>query len=319
MILVVGGAGYIGSQVVKLLVKTEQVIVYDNFSTGHRDAVDERALIIEGDLADEQRLTQVFSLFQIDAVIHLGAVSLGDESIKNPQRSYEHNVAATLVLLKVMRAHEVNNIIYSSTAAIYAPMKELLHEKSLVEPITPYGRSHYFVEQILEDYAKAYDMNCIVLRYFNVVGAHSMPKSGEDYSLETQLISQILKHLNGETLDITIFGEDYTTSDGTYIRDYIHVADVANAYVLALEALLLRETTFTIYNIGNEQGYSVKEIIEMCEHITNKNATIKISNRLEGHPVVLIASSKKIWCAEKNLQQMIVDTWIRQRNLKYLL
>ena len=323
MILVVGGAGYIGSQVVKLLVKTEQVIVYDNFSTGHRDAVDERALIIEGDLADEQRLTQVFSLFQIDAVIHLGAVSLGDDSIKNPQRSYEHNVAATLVLLKVMRAHEVNNIIYSSTAAIYAPIKELLHEQSLVEPITPYGRSHYFVEQILEDYAKAYDMNCIVLRYFNVVGAHSMPKSGEDYSPETQLISQILKHLNGETLDIPIFGEDYTTSDGTYIRDYIHVADVANAYVLALEALLLRETTFTIYNIGNEQGYSVKEIIEMCEHITNKKATVKISNRRVGYPAVLVVSSKKIqqelgWRAEKNLQQMIADTWLRHQYLKYL-
>ena len=309
MILVVGGAGYIGSQVVKLLVKTEQVIVYDNFSTGHREVVDERALIIEGNLADEQRLTQVFSLFPIDAVVHLAAVCSVDESIENPQLYYESNVAATLTLLKVMRAHEVNNIIFSSTAAIYTPMNERLHEQSLVEPTNPYGRSHYFVEQVLKDYANAYDMNCIVLRYFNVVGAHTIVKLGDSHSYETQLIPQVLKHLNGETTEIAILGEDYITSDGTYIRDYIHVADVANAYVLALEALLLRETTFTIYNVGNEQGYSVKEIIEMCEHITNKKATVKISNRREGSPAVLIASSKKIqqelgWRAEKNLQQI---------------
>ena len=323
MILVVGGAGYIGSHVVKQLVKTEQVIVYDNLSTGHRETVDERALLIEGDLSNEQRLTQVFSLFPIDAVIHLAAVNLVDESIQNPQRYYENNVAATLTLLKVMRAHDVNNIIYSSTANIYIPTNELLHEQSLVEPTTPYGQSQYMVEQILKDYANAYDMNCIVLRYFNVIGAQIMSYIGEGHSYETQLIPYVLKHLNGETSDITIFGEDYITLDGTCIRDYIHVADVANAYMLALEALLLRETTFTIYNVGDEHGYSVKQIIEMCEHITNKKATIKISNRREGHPAVLIVSSKKIqqelgWRAEKNLQQMIVDTWMRQQNLKYL-
>ena len=158
MILVVGGAGYIGSHVVKQLVKTEQVIVYDNLSTGHREAVDERALLIEGDLSNEQRLTQVFSLFPIDAVIHLAAVSLVEESIQNPQPYYENNVAATLTLLKVMRAHDVNNIIYSSTANLYIPTNELLHEQTLVEPTTPYVQSHYIVEQILKDYADAYDI-----------------------------------------------------------------------------------------------------------------------------------------------------------------
>ena len=323
MILVIGGAGYIGSHVVKLLVRTEQVIVYDNFSTGHREAVDEKALIIEGDLSDEKRLTQVFSLFPIDAVLHLAAINSVAESIKNPQQYYENNVGSTLSLLKVMRAHDVNNIILSSTAALYIPTNELLHEQTLIEPTNPHARTHYFIEQILKDYANAYDMNCIILRYFNVIGTQTMTHFGESHSYETQFISQILNHLNGETEEITIFGEDYITSDGTCIRDYIHVTDVASAYMLALEALLLRETAFTIYNVGNEQGYSVKEIVAMCEHITNKKATVKISNRREGHPAVLIVSSKKIqqelgWRPEKNLQQMIADTWLRHPYLKYL-
>jgi UDP-glucose 4-epimerase len=322
VILVIGGAGYIGSHVVKQLVNTEQVIVYDNLSTGHRKAVDEKAIFIEGDLANEQRLTQVFSLFPIDAVLHFASSSLVGESNENPQHYYFNNVVGTLVLLKVMRAHDVNNIIFSSTAATYAPSNELLHEQSFVEPLNPYGRSNYFVELIIEDYAKAYEMNGILLRYFNVAGAHTMAQIGESHIPETHLIPNVLKHLNGEIFEIPIFGEDFETSDGTCIRDFIHVEDLANAHVLALESLLLRETAFTIYNLSNEQGYSVKEIIEMCEQVTNKKANVKISDRREGDPAILIGSSKKIqqelgWRAEKNLQQMIEDAWIWHQNPKY--
>ncbi|MGN7476671.1 UDP-glucose 4-epimerase GalE [Solibacillus silvestris] len=319
MILVVGGAGYIGSHVVNLLVETEQVIVYDNLSTGNREAVNEAAIFIEGDLADEQRLTQVFSLFPIDAVVHVAAASATANSVENPQHYYENNVAATLVLLKVMRTHKVNNIIFSSTSA---PLNEFLQEQSFAEPMNPYGRSKYFVERILEDYAKVYNMNCIVLRYLNVGGAQAMAQTGENHLPDTRLIPLILEHLNGENPEITIFEEDYVTSDGTCMRGFIHIEDLANAHALALQTLKIEKTAFTIYNLSDDQGYSIKEIIEICEQITNKKSKVKISRRREDDSTAQIANPQKMkkelgWQAEKNLQHMIEDAWSWHQNLKY--
>lgn len=322
MILVVGGAGYIGSHVVKHLVQTAQVVVYDNLSTGHKEAVDPKAIFIEGDLSDEQRLTQVFTLFPIEAVMHFAAANLVAESVRNPQRYYENNVAATLTLLKVMRQCHVKNIIFSSTAATYAPSEDLLSEDSLTVPTNPYGRSKCFVEQILQDYSHAYQFNSTVLRYFNVAGASADGKIGESHSPETHLIPIILKHLRGETDAIQLFGDTYPTEDGTCIRDYIHVEDLANAHILALEALLSRKADFTIYNIGNELGFSVKEIIEQCEQVTGRKATIEITNKREGDPAILVASTKKIqrelgWQPEKSLQQMIEHAWHWHKSAVY--
>lgn len=322
MILVVGGAGYIGSHVVKHLVQTAQVVVYDNLSTGHREAVDPKAIFIEGDLADEQRLTQVFTLFPIEAVMHFASVSGVAESIRNPQRCYENNVAATLSLLNVMRKCQVKNLLYSSSAATYAPSEELLHEESLVAPTNPYGRSNYFVEQILQDYVHAYQFNSIVLRHFNVAGASADGQIGEGHIPETHLIPTVLQHLRGKIETIKLYGNTYPTEDGTCIRDYVHVEDLANAHILALEALLQREVDFTIYNIGNELGFSVKEIIEQCEQVTGRSANIEMMHKRAGDVAILVASTKKIqrelgWQPENSLKQMIEHAWHWQKRAVY--
>lgn len=322
MILVVGGAGYIGSHVVKHLVQTAQVVVYDNLSTGHQEAVDPKAIFIEGDLADEQRLTQVFTLFPIEAVMHFASVSGVAESIRNPQRYYENNVASTLTLLSVMRKCQVKNLLFSSSAATYAPSEELLHEESLVAPTNPYGRSNYFVEQMLQDYAHAYQFNSIILRHFNVAGASADGELGESHIPETHLIPTVLQHLRGEIETIKLYGNTYPTEDGTCIRDYVHVEDLANAHILALEALLQREADFTIYNIGNELGFSVKEIIEQCEQVTGRSANIEMMHKRAGDVAILVASTKKIqrelgWQPENSLKQMIEHTWHWQKRAVY--
>ncbi|WP_274309523.1 UDP-glucose 4-epimerase GalE [Solibacillus daqui] len=323
MILVVGGAGYIGSHVVKELIQTEQVIVYDNLSTGHREAVDERAIFVQGDIKDEVKLTQLFTLFPITAVVHFAAASSVEESVRNPWHYYENNVGATLNLLKVMRVHKVNKLIFSSTAATYQPIEQgFLNEDSATCPANPYGRSKRMVEQILEDYTTAYDFQCTVLRYFNVAGADAFAQIGESHLPETHLIPLVLKNLNGETESIKIYGDDYDTADGTCIRDFVHVEDLATAHILALEALTIEQTPFTIYNVGNEHGYSVKEIIKTCEQVTNKKATIENAKRRSGDPARLVASSKKIrqalgWDAERDLQTMVEHAWNWHQLQKY--
>lgn len=322
MILVVGGAGYIGSHVVKHLVQTAQVVVYDNLSTGHKEAVDPKAIFIEGDLADEQRLTQVFTLFPIEGVMHFASVSGVAESIRNPQRHYENNVAATLSLLKVMHNCQVKNIMFSSSSATYAPSDSLLHEESPVAPTNPYGRSNYFVEQILQDYSHAYQFNCTVLRHFNVAGASADGEIGESHVPETHLIPTVLQHLRGEIETLKLYGNTYPTEDGTCIRDYVHVEDLANAHILALEALLQRDAAFEIYNIGNELGFSVKEVIEQCEQVTGRSANVELTHKRAGDPAILVASTKKIqrelgWQPEKSLQQMIEHAWHWQKRAVY--
>lgn len=315
MILVVGGAGYIGSHLVKELVKEKEVVVLDNLSTGHRWAVDERAILVEGNLGNQADLDHVFSTYSIEAVMHFAAYSLVGESVVDPMKYYENNVAATLTLLKAMKKYDVKNFIFSSTAATYGiPDVDMITEETMTNPINPYGRSKLMVEQVLADYARAYDLHYVVLRYFNAAGAYETAEIGEDHDPETHLIPIILQHLLGDRESISVFGSDYPTPDGTCIRDYIHVTDLAKAHILALDALLSGEKETATYNLGNGLGYSVKEVIETCERVTGKTANAIMADRREGDPARLVASSEKIlqelgWKAQYSLEKIISSAW----------
>lgn len=315
MILVVGGAGYIGSHLVKELVEKEEVVVLDNLSTGHREAVDNRAIFVKGDLGDEEDLQMIFTSYPIKAVMHFAANSLVGESVVDPLKYYQNNVASTLTLLKVMLKNGINNFIFSSTAATYGiPHVELIDETCPTAPINPYGRSKLMVEQILGDFSKAYGLHYIVFRYFNAAGAYRTAEIGESHDPETHLVPIILQHLVGKREKVSVFGSDYDTKDGTCIRDYIHVTDLAHAHILGLEALLDEKKYAEVYNLGNGLGYSVKEVIETCEKVTGKKATVEMVDRREGDPAKLVASSQKIftelgWKAERNLEEIISSAW----------
>lgn len=323
MILVVGGAGYIGSHLVKELVEKEDVVVLDNLSTGHREAVDKRAIFVKGDLGNEDDLQMVFRSYPIKAVMHFAAYSLVGESVIDPLKYYENNVASTLTLLKVMIKFKVKNFIFSSTAATYGiPDVELIDEESKTAPINPYGQSKLMVEQMLADFSKSYGLNYVVLRYFNAAGAHQSAAIGESHDPETHLIPIILQQLLGTREKISVFGSDYDTADGTCIRDYIHVTDLAQAHILALEALLSGEKSTETYNLGNGLGYSVKEVIETCERVTGIKANVEMAERRAGDPARLVASSKKIftelgWKAERSLEKIIADAWNWHQNQLY--
>lgn len=315
MILVVGGAGYIGSHLVKELVKKEEVVVLDNLATGHKEAVDSRAVFVKGDLGNVEDLESIFSKYPIKAVMHFAAYSLVGESVQDPYKYYENNVVNTLTLLNVMLKYNVKNFIFSSTAATYGiPKEEIILESSLTSPINPYGRSKLMVEQILADFHAAYGLHYVVLRYFNAAGAHTSGEIGENHDPETHLIPIILQQLLGERDSISVFGTDYPTEDGTCIRDYIHVTDLANAHIAALEALLKETKAAETYNLGNGVGYSVKQVIEMCEKVTSRKANVILSDRRPGDPARLVASSDKIynelgWKAERGLETIIQSAW----------
>ncbi|MDR4949533.1 UDP-glucose 4-epimerase GalE [Neobacillus cucumis] len=315
MILVVGGAGYIGSHLVKELVEKEDVVVLDNLSTGHREAIDKRAIFVRGNLGNEEDLHMVFRSYPIKAVMHFAAYSLVGESVVDPLKYYENNVASTLTLLKVMMKFKVKNFIFSSTAATYGiPDVELIDETTKTAPINPYGQSKLMVEQMLADFSKSYGLNYVVLRYFNAAGAHISASIGESHDPETHLIPIILQQLLGQREKISVFGSDYDTPDGTCIRDYIHVTDLAEAHILALEALLSGEKSAETYNLGNGLGFSVKEVIETCERVTGIKANVEMADRRAGDPARLVASSDKIftelgWKAERRLERIIEDAW----------
>ncbi|WML24809.1 UDP-glucose 4-epimerase GalE [Neobacillus sp. OS1-33] len=323
MILVVGGAGYIGSHLVKELVEKEEVVVLDNLTTGHRQAVDSRAVFVEGDLGNEEDLQMIFKSYPIDAVMHFAAFSLVGESVVDPLKYYQNNVAATLTLLKVMMKNNVKNFIFSSTAATYGiPDVELIDETTPTRPINPYGHSKLMIEQILSDFSKSYGLNYVILRYFNAAGAHQSAVIGESHDPETHLIPIILQQLLGKREKVSVFGSDYDTADGTCIRDYIHVTDLASAHILALEALLTGKKSTEIYNLGNGLGYSVKEVIETCEKVTGVEANVEMADRRAGDPAMLVASSQKIfselgWKAERNLEKIIADAWKWHQQQQY--
>lgn len=316
LLLVVGGAGYIGSHVVKELVEdNREVVVLDNLSTGHRWAVDERAIFIEGDMADSKLLQKVFELYNIEAVLHFAASSIVGESVINPIKYYENNVSSTLTLLKVMKEKKIDKFIFSSSAAVYGiPSVDIIDENTLTNPINPYGKSKLMVEQIVEDFHYSYGLKYVTLRYFNAAGAYKTGEIGEYHNPETHLIPLVLEHLLGKKSSISIFGNDYNTKDGTCIRDFIHVTDLARAHVLALNAVLNEEVTNAIFNLGNGNGYSVKEIIDTCEIITGIKPIVKLDKRRIGDPDVLVANSKKIlkelgWKATIDIEDIIKSAW----------
>ncbi len=292
-ILVIGGAGYIGSYMCKYLSKNGyEPVVLDNLSRGHRQTV-KWGTFYKGSMSDSELLKQIFSQYNIVAVMHFAAYAYVGESVTEPSMYYMNNVADTIKLLQVMSEESISNVIFSSTCATYGePMEIPITEEHPQNPINPYGRSKLMVEQILEDFSNAYGMNYTSLRYFNAAGADLEGELGEDHSPETHLIPLVLQAALGMREEIEIYGDDYPTEDGTCIRDYIHIDDLAQAHFLALEKILNREAG-GIFNLGNGKGYSIKELIEVARHVTGKPIPSKIVKRRSGDPAVLVGSSDK--------------------------
>jgi UDP-glucose 4-epimerase len=314
-ILVTGGAGYIGSHVIKDLIENDfDVITVDNLKKGHKKAVLGGKLIV-GDITDTEFLKEVFSYNEIEAVVHLAADSLVGESMENPGKYYHNNFDNGIKLLDVMLEHDVKNIVFSSTAAVYGEPQQIpIKENHPIDPTNPYGESKYFFEKAMERYDKLFDLNYMSLRYFNAAGADLSGKIGEDHDPETHLIPLVLDTALGKRDKLYIFGNDYDTRDGTCVRDYIHVNDLAKAHTLALQALMEGKES-RIYNLGNGEGYTVKEVIETARKVTNQEIPAENSSRREGDPAVLIASSAKIkkelnWQADyPELEKIIETAW----------
>jgi UDP-glucose 4-epimerase len=291
-ILVTGGAGYIGSVVTEELVKDgHEVVVYDNLSKGHRGAIIEGATFVEGDLFDADKLRQTLNDNRTDAVIHMAAFSLVGESVEKPAKYYQNNVVAGLVLLDAMRDSGVSRIVFSSTAATYGePEAQPIFETAPTNPTNPYGETKLAFERAMHWYEKAYGLRYASLRYFNAAGASE--KCGEDHDPESHIIPITLQAATGKRPHVEIFGEDYPTPDGTCIRDYIHVIDLARAHILALDVLSERSA---IYNLGcGGDGYSVRDVIDTARRVTGKDIPVRMGARRAGDPAVLIAGSDKI-------------------------
>ncbi len=293
-ILVTGGAGYIGSHIGKKLAEAGyNVIVLDNLSKGHREAVLKGKLIV-GDLADMDLLDRIMKEEEIEGVIHLAADSLVGESMEKPGKYYRNNVANGLNLLEAMVNNGVKYIVFSSTAAVYGEPEEIpITEEHPANPENTYGESKLFFEKMLKRYDEIYNLRYVSLRYFNAAGADLSGQIGEAHDPETHLIPIVLQKVLGIREKFYIFGDDYPTKDGTCIRDYIHVEDLADAHILAVEALV-KGMESRVYNLGNGEGYSVKEVIEVAEEVVGKEIDAEIAERRPGDPAVLVASSDKI-------------------------
>ncbi|GIM46766.1 UDP-glucose 4-epimerase GalE [Collibacillus ludicampi] len=314
-VLVTGGAGYIGSHaVVELLAQGEEVIVLDNLQKGHRRAVMAETFY-QGDVRDAELLEKIFTTHDVEAVIHFAADSLVGESVYEPLKYYDNNVVAAQRLLTKMKEHGVNKIVFSSTAATYGEPKHVpIRETDPTEPTNPYGETKLAIEKMLKWCDQAYGIKYVSLRYFNVAGAHADGLIGEDHDPETHLIPIVLQVALGQRDSISIFGDDYPTEDGTCIRDYIHVMDLANAHWLALKRL--REAGESgIYNLGNGTGFSVKQVIETAREVTGHPIPARIAPRRAGDPAVLIASYDKAqnelgWVQRyDSLEEIIRTAW----------
>jgi len=321
-ILVVGGAGYIGSHIVKdLCGQNYHVIVCDNLSEGHREAVTCNDFY-HADINDSGALNNLFENNKIDAVMHFAAFAYVGESVVNPEKYYKNNVAATINLLSSMLKYNVKNIIFSSSCTTYGiPQYTPIDENHPQKPISPYGTSKLMVERIIDDYEKAYGLHYMILRYFNAAGAHPDGSIGESHKTETHLIPLVLKTLTGEKESIAIFGTDYDTPDGTCVRDYIHVCDLAAAHRISVERLFSGNESKHI-NLGNGVGYSVKEIISLCEEITGMKVPVKIAERRPGDPPFLTASNnyKKTipdFIPKYDIREIIRTAWEWEKNKKY--
>lgn len=293
-IFVTGGAGYIGSHIVKALGEAEhEVLVYDNLSTGHEWAL-LHGKLVKGDLADEALLERTVQGFSPEAVIHFAAFIQVEESVREPLKYYRNNVANSLTLLDVLRRNGVNNFVYSSTAAVYGqPDKVPIEETTPLNPINPYGATKVMVERVLSEMSAADDFRYIALRYFNVAGADAQCRIGQAYKDATHLITRALKTANGEFKKLMVFGTDYPTPDGTCIRDYIHVDDLAQAHIRALEYIVKTKKS-DIMNCGYGRGFSVKEVVQAAKKVTGIDFPVEETGRRAGDPPALMANSMKL-------------------------
>jgi UDP-glucose 4-epimerase len=314
-ILVVGGAGYIGSVCAELLLdEGHGVMVFDNLSEGHRRALDPRAEFVEGDLVDRQSIEKTLAKQRPDAVMHFAANALVGESMQNPSKYFRNNIANGLNLLDAMISAGVEKIIFSSTCAIFGPPERVpIDETTPPRPINPYGESKLAFEKILRWYGEIHGLKFVSLRYFNAAGASA--KFGEDHRVETHLIPTVLKVALGEKRNVEIFGTDYETPDGTCVRDYIHILDLARAHILALNSV---KSDF--YNLGTGGGASVREVIDCCRKVTGRKIDIVEKLRRPGDPPRLIASSEKIkrelgWKPQfQSLDAIIESAWKWHQN-----
>lgn len=314
-ILVVGGAGYIGSHMVRSLINANyEPVVFDNLSTGYQDLVPNDVLFIQGDISDSECVKEVFQQFHFGAVIHFAASSIVSDSVKHPLRYYQNNVAAFITLLEQMVRFQVSKIIFSSTAAVYGEPKEIpVTETSSTNPTNPYGRSKLMMEQILQDVSGADELSYVIFRYFNAAGADDAAEIGERHQPETHLIPNVLNAMNHPDKKLTIFGADYPTEDGTCIRDYIHIQDLCHAHVLALH-YLEQGGMSEIFNLGSEKGYSIKEVIQEVESMTHQKVSVEMGSHRPGDPSKLVAHSGKAkrllgWVPKYGLRDIIHSSY----------
>jgi UDP-glucose 4-epimerase len=318
-ILVTGGAGYIGCHVVKELIRQKyQPIIYDNLQAGHQKAT-RNALFIRGDLSDSKKLKETFESCTIDAVMHFAADSLVGESVLKPSKYFSNNVKNSIELIEIVKEFKIKKFVFSSSASVFGePQRIPITEEHPCRPLNPYGETKWIVEKFLQAYHEAGILNFVSLRYFNAAGADPEGELGEDHSPETHLIPLVIKAaLDGTS--VPVYGTDYNTPDGTCIRDYIHVTDLANAHILALRKL--EQGNFSgVYNLGNGNGYSVKEVIETVKKVTARKVLAVDSPRRPGDPARLVAGSRKIkqelgWIPKYPDLETIVETaWEWHRN-----
>ena len=315
-VLVLGGAGYIGSHTVYALIeKGENVVIIDNLETGHIEAVHPQAKFYQGDIRDRAFVDSVLDQEKIDAVIHFAANSLVGESMTNPLKYYDNNVNGTKVLLQSMVAHGIDKIVFSSTAATYGePDRVPILETDKTEPTNAYGETKLAMEKMFKWTDSAHGMKYVSLRYFNACGAHASGEIGEAHTTETHLIPLILQVPLGKRETISIYGDDYPTKDGTCIRDYIHVTDLAQAHILAVE-YLMKGNDSNVFNLGNGIGFTVNEVIETARKVTGHPIPATITPRRAGDPAQLIASSDKArnvlgWNPQHaDLEEIISSAW----------
>ena len=319
-VLVTGGAGYIGSVICdQLLAEGHRVVVIDNLSKGHRDALAAKAVLVEADLLDTVAVSETLKRHQVEAVIHMAASSLVGESMSQPAMYYRNNLWATLGLLEAMAYSGISSVVFSSTAAVYGnPEKQPIEEHDPTVPTNPYGETKLAVERALHWYSVAHRVQYVALRYFNAAGATDT--RGERHSPETHLIPLVLDAAeNGSS--VAVFGDDYPTHDGSCIRDYIHVSDLARAHVMALTSLTEKRTSAT-FNLGCGQGYSVREVIDAAQRVTGRSIKVEIQPRRAGDPAVLVASSTKIreslgWIPKfELLDEIVASAWIWKQKFK---
>ena len=320
-VLVLGGAGYIGSHTVYELIDSgEDVVIADNLQTGHLEAVHPKARFYKGDIRDKEFLDKLFKDEKIDSVIHFAANSLVGESMVDPLKYYDNNLYGTMVLLKSMVENGIDKIVFSSTAATYGEPESIpILESDRTEPTNTYGETKLSMEKMFKWVSKAHGLRYVSLRYFNACGAHISGEIGEAHNPESHLIPIILQVPNGQRKEVGIFGDDYNTKDGTCVRDYIHVTDLAQAHILAVKYLRAGNES-NIFNLGNGVGFTVKEVIECARKVTGHKIPAVISPRRAGDPAVLIASSEKAkkilgWKPQHDSLEEIIETaWKWHKN-----